>query len=99
MTRVGSGGVLISSWSPTKRFRREYDKLTPELRAAVDGKLRDLAQNPMPRGLRFEKLKGYSAPDVYSIHITGNYKLSMEISGSRATLRRVATHDEIDRQP
>lgn len=53
----------------------------------------------MPRGLRFEKLKGYSDPDVYSIHVSGNYKLSMEISGSRAILRRVATHDEIDRQP
>jgi hypothetical protein len=30
---------------------------------------------------------------------TGNYKISFEISGNIATLRRVALHDEIDRRP
>jgi plasmid maintenance system killer protein len=99
LTEVGAGGVRVARWSKTKRFHKEYAKLTMELRDLVDGKLQDLTEYPMPPGLRFEKLKGHEKPDVYSVHITGNYKATMEITGSHAYLRRVATHDEIDRQP
>ncbi len=53
----------------------------------------------MPPGLAFEKLHGYSNPDIYTIHVTGNYKISFEISKAIAFLRRVGTHDEIDRLP
>jgi hypothetical protein len=58
-----------------------------------------LVKSPIPPGLGFEKLKGYSNPDIYTIHITGNYKASIEIGGGAAFLRRVASHDEIDRAP
>lgn len=53
----------------------------------------------MPPGLAFEKLKGYRNPDVYTIHVTGNYKISMSIYGQLAHLRRVADHGDIDRSP
>lgn len=99
MTVTGSGGVVISVWRKLKRFHRDYDKLTIELRDKVDEKLQDLTKDPRPSGLVFEKLKGYSDPDIYSIHATGNYKVTMEIEGSHAFLRRVADHDEIDRAP
>lgn len=56
-------------------------------------------RNPRPPGIRFEKLKGYSNPDIFTIHVTGNYKLFMDIVSSEARLRRVGTHDEIDRAP
>jgi plasmid maintenance system killer protein len=52
-----------------------------------------------PPGLRFEKLSGYSNPDIYTIHVNGNYKVSLEVTGGNALLRRVAPHDEIDRAP
>lgn len=99
MTITGAGGVKIDAWRKSRRFHREYDKLTIEQRDLVDQKLQDLVKQPMPAGLRFEKLKGYANPDVYTIHITGNYKASMEIVGEDAFLRRVAPHDEIDRAP
>lgn len=99
MTVVGAGGVVIKRWSKLKRFHKDYDKLDTPMRDLVDQKLQDLAQPQMPAGLRFEKLKGYSNPDVYSIHINGNYKATMEIAGNTAYLRRVAAHDEIDRAP
>ena len=99
MTLPGSGGIVISSWRKSKRFHKEYDKLTNDIRDIVDGKLQDLAKSPFPSGLSFEKLKGYSNPDIYTIHITGNYKASMEISGGHAFLRRVSDHNEIDRAP
>jgi Cytotoxic translational repressor of toxin-antitoxin stability system len=98
MTTVGAGGVVITGWRPSKRYSKEYRKLTDDLRARVDAKLTDLQQNPRPPGLGFEKLKGH--PDIYTIHVTGNYKISFDIEGgSIAFLRRVAPHDEIDRAP
>lgn len=99
MTEVGAGGVVINGWSTTPQYQRRYKKLTPDMQARVDSKLEDLQANPRPPGLGFEKLKGYQNPDVYTIHITGNYKLSFEVNGDVALLRRVGTHDEIDRAP
>lgn len=99
MTITGAGGVKIDTWRKAKRFHRDYDKLTLEQRDLVDQKLQDLVKQPMPAGLRFEKLNGYANPDIYTIHITGNYKASMEIDGAAAFLRRVADHNEIDRAP
>jgi len=93
MTVTGAGGVHIKAWKKSKRFHRDYDKLDIEMRDLVDGKLQDLTKPILPTGLDFEKLKGYSNPDIYTIHITGNYKASMEINGDCAFLRRVANHD------
>jgi len=105
MTQVGAGGVKITGWTFTRRFQRQYRKLTARYQRLCDQKLRDLLQDPMPPGLRFEKLtsnrkkKGYRKPDRYTIHLDGNYKLSMEISEGVAILRNVGTHNEIDRGP
>jgi hypothetical protein len=96
VTKVGAGGVVIKRWAKTRRFHKDYEKLPIELRDIVDQKLQDLCRDPRPPGLGFEKLKGCG---IYTIHITGNHKVSMEIQGSDAFLRRVATHDEIDRSP
>lgn len=99
MTIVGTGGVVVARWSKSKRFHKNYDKLTIELRDQVDQKLQDLTRDPRPPGLAFEKLKGYEKPCIYTLHVTGNYKISMEIAGSHAHLRRVGSHDDIDRAP
>jgi mRNA-degrading endonuclease RelE of RelBE toxin-antitoxin system len=76
----------------TKKLPHEIKQLVPE-------KLQDLLKNPFPAGLRFEKLKGYRRPDIYTIHITGNYKISFEIEGTLAKLRCVGNHNDIDRTP
>ncbi|HAS51558.1 MAG TPA: hypothetical protein DCS21_07370 [Gammaproteobacteria bacterium] len=99
MTQVGAGGIVMARMQRTTRFVRDYGKLTVEQQALADAKLCDLLANPRPPGLRFEKLKGYHRPDLYTIHVTGNYKISFAIDGDTAILRRVAPHDEIDRAP
>lgn len=99
MTRVGEGGVVITGWQASQVYRREYRKLPADLQALVKAKLGDLQQCPRPPGLRFEKLKGHHKPPIYTVHITGNYKLSFEVAGSVAWLRRVAPHKQIDRAP
>ena len=99
MTLIGAGGVIITHLQATARFQRDYRKLDAGMKKRVGDKLNDLLQNPRPPGLAFEKLKGYAAPAVYTIHITGNYKLSFSIEGTTAILRRVAAHDDMDRAP
>lgn len=99
MTIPGAGGITIRSWQRSRRFHKEYCKLEFDLACLVDEKLQDLVKSPMPSGLKFEKLQGYASPAIYTIHITGNYKASMEITGDRAWLRRVADHNDIDRAP
>jgi hypothetical protein len=39
MTITGAGGVKIDTWRKSKRFHRDYDKLTIEQRDIVDQKL------------------------------------------------------------
>lgn len=99
MTVVGGGGVVITFWQKSKRFHKEYERLQITMRDLVDKKLQDLSKSPRPAGLAFEKLKGYSNPDIYTIHVTGNYKISMEIISGTAFLRRVCSHDEMDQTP
>jgi len=99
MTIVGVGDVVIRNLSTLTCFDRDFRKLDPQLQKTVKEKLEDLLRDPRPSGLKFEKEKGYSNPDIYTIHVTGNYKISMEIVGDKATLRRVGNHDEIDRAP
>lgn|GEM_PF-5859905 len=71
MTRVGSGGAVITKIDFTKRFKRQYEKIPPEIKKLVPLKLNDLIKDPRPPGLRFEKLKRYRNPENYTIHITG----------------------------
>lgn len=105
MVEVGAGGIRFSRISYKKRFKKEYRRLDPQLQARVNEKLADLLSNPFPPGLRFEKLQGHSDPAVFTIHVDGNYKISLEAEnafdedGCEAVLRRVATHNEIDRRP
>ena len=99
MTRVGSGGAVISRIDFTKRFKRQYEKIPPEIKKLVPSKLNDLIKDLRPPGLRFEKLKGYRNPEIYTIHITGKYKISFEVDGNIALLRTIGNHNAIDRQP
>lgn len=77
--------------------RKLPDNLKEELREA----LKDLKKYPQPGGLKLEKLSGYRSPGIYTIHFTGNnsHKLSFELDGTTAILRRVGTHKAIDRSP
>ena len=99
MTITGAGGVIIQSIAFSEKFKKQFQKLPADIKDLIPKKLEDLKKQPLPAGLKFEKLKGYRRPDIYTIHITGNYKISLEIDGSVAKLRCVGNHDTIDRSP
>jgi hypothetical protein len=91
---------VITAYKFTDRFKKQFAKLPPELQAAGKAVFLDLLKDPHPKSLRFHSLSGTN-PKLYTVDLTGNksYKISMEINGTIATLRRVATHKEIDRLP
>lgn len=99
MTRVGAGGVVIRTVSLKETFKRDRDGAPPDIQGRLNDKLRHLLANPHPRGLRFEKLKGFQKPSIFTFHVTGNWKVSLEIVGDHAILRRLAVHKVIDKSP
>jgi len=99
MTVVGSGGVVIKKVDKKNKFTRDFQKLTPHYQELFREKLKDLLKDPRPPGLRFEKLQGYRNPNIYTIHLDGNYKASFEIEGDTVIFRTVGPHNKIDRSP
>lgn len=82
-------------------FQNDYKSLPDEIKDAFKEAYRLLLQDPQPKKLRLEKLSGYKRPGIYTIHITANHshKLSFELDGPVAVLRRIGTHKDIDRKP
>lgn len=82
-------------------FRRDFGRLSPDLQSEVEAAIRDLVKDPLPAARRIEKLGGFRNPDIYTVHVTRNHshKLSFELRGAVAVLRRIATHKIIDRAP
>lgn len=82
-------------------FTRSFASLPDEIADLAIDAIADLLQNPPPARLRLHRLNGYKNPKVFTIDITANHshKISLEIIGSVAVLRRAGTHKEIDRNP
>lgn len=82
-------------------FQNDYKSLPDDIKAQLKERLKLLLEDPPPKKLRLEKLSGYKKPGIYTIHITANHshKLSFELVGSVAVLRRIGTHKDIDRKP
>ena len=99
MTVIGSGGLRICTVDYTKKFKKDLKRLDPTIQEKAFKKIEMLYKQPFPPGLCFEKLKGYHNPDIYTIHVTGNFKISLEINGTHAQLRRIGVHNTIDSTP
>lgn len=75
--------------------------LPPDILQAAKEAIRDLLKDPIPAARRLHLLRGYRNPKVYTLDVLSNhsYKISLEIRGDEAILRRVATHKNIDLAP
>lgn len=85
----------------TDPFKKQYKKLEPSLRAAAQQAFKDMYKDPLPASLRFHSLNGYKNPRLFTVDVCSNksHKISFEIDGETAILRKIATHKEIDRSP
>ncbi len=77
----------------TNRFKRAYDKLSPNLKNAVDDALRVLVNGrPYPKGLRVKKMKGHDF--VFEASPTMDCRMTFHFENPNfIVLRNVGDHD------
>ncbi len=82
-------------------FDREFKSAPPEVRQDAADILRALLKWPHPKSLRMHRLKGFSHPSIWKVDVHSNHswQITFTIEGETATLRRIATHKQIDRRP
>lgn len=82
-------------------FYRDFKRLDAKMQEEVRGRLRDLEKDPMPPNIRPHRINQGQLPKLFSIDVYSNksHKISYSIEGDTITVRRVATHREIDRRP
>ncbi len=94
-------GFARLQWADT--FVRDYRRLEPEHRLAVDECLRDLQREFVPAQRRWHRIDRHKRPPVFSVDLYSNksWKLTCHVesdqTGQILVLRRVAPHREIDR--
>ena len=91
----------ITSLTRNEKFDSDFKSLPKNIQEAAKEAIRDLLKDPIPRSLRLHALSGYKNPKVFTIDVTSNhaYKISLEITGPKANLRRIGTHKVLDRAP
>ncbi len=75
----------------TRRFDKDYSLLPDEIKETVDSKLAVFVSNLRHPSLRVKKMEG--GRGIWEMRITDNYRMTFQMVGDAATLRRVGTHD------
>ena len=84
----------------TDRFVKDFKSLPIDLQKQVEACIKDLGVDPIPNTRRAHRISiAGHRPQVFSVDVSSNksHKLSFEIDGNTAVLRRVGTHRELDR--
>jgi mRNA-degrading endonuclease YafQ of YafQ-DinJ toxin-antitoxin module len=96
---LANGLPQITTITRNEKFESDFKSLPPEIQKEAKNAIRDLLKHPIPVSRRMHALHGYRNPKVFTIDVTSNhaYKISLEIDGQKANLRRIGTHKVIDR--
>lgn len=82
------------------RFKRDFKSLSIDLQKQTLACIQDLGTDPIPAVRRAHSISPSGRrPQVFSVDVTPNkaYKMSFELEGNIAIVRRVGPHKEIDR--
>lgn len=92
-------GIEITKWKPLRTFEKDIKGLPADTLTEIKNSLKKLIENPKSGKLRLKTVTGSKKPKIYAIHVTGNHthKITFELDGTTAILRRFGTHREIDR--
>lgn len=86
----------------TKRFQSDFKRLSVDIQKKALECIEDFSRDPLPESRRPHRVNpGGEVPKVFSMDVTSNkkYKLTFQFDGDTAILRRIGSHDEIDRAP
>ncbi|MGQ0569202.1 MAG: hypothetical protein ACT4P5_06670 [Armatimonadota bacterium] len=78
-------------------FRKDYQDLPGEARTLAEKQLALLAENPRHPSLRVRKIRGTSWPR-WEGRITRGYRFTFDWEGDSIILRRIGSHDIVDRE-
>ena len=79
----------------TRTFIKLYKKLDPEIKEQVKKTLLLFEQDPSHPSLGHKKMAGQR--DIYEIRVSKNYRITYIKSGDTAILRKVGTHDILNK--
>ncbi len=79
----------------TRRFKKDYRKLSLDIKKRTNEKLKLLLQNPSHPSLRVKKVRKYQ--NIFECSITKNYRLLFEIDKRFYILHQIGTHDILDK--
>lgn len=79
----------------TARFDRLFRRLPKAVRDATYEKLAAYLENPAHPSLRVKRIRGTDR--IWEMTITMSYRLTFEVAGEKAILRRIGTHDILKR--
>lgn len=91
----------VKRFARTKRFEADVKALDPATLAALSDALKLLMQNPRAKSLRTHTLSGYGKPTLWKLDVYANrsWQVTFEFNDGTASLKRIATHKAIDRDP
>ncbi len=79
----------------TKNFLKLYKKLDPEIKNQVKKALVLLEKDSSHPSLGHKKMAGHD--DIYEIRVSKTYRITYTKAGDTAVLRKVGTHDILNR--
>lgn len=93
--------IQVTQFSRSKKFEADVAALEPDTAKALAEALKLLVENPRAKSLRLHPLQGYGKPTIWKIDVYSNksWQVTFELIGTNASLKRVATHSVIDRNP
>ena len=89
--------IRIGKFRYKQSFKKDYNQLPPAVRKRADRCLEDLLSNPFPRSRQVKKRKGArkNNPDIWQARVTRDVRLTFEMDGETAILRRIDTHSRV----
>ncbi len=77
-------------------FRKDYKRLPKQIQVQVDKAITLLEQNPRHPSLHTKRIVG--TRDVWEARVTLAYRLTFNWESGMVTLRRVGTHDILNKE-
>ena len=79
----------------TRHFDKGFSKLPETIKERAKEKLSLFVENPQHPSLRVKKMQGH--PYIWEGSITKSYRFTFQINGDVHILRRIGTHDILNK--
>lgn len=73
------------------RFKKDYQRLSPEEKAILHNKLKLMAENPAPPSLRTKEIRGKE--EIFECSINMSIRMTWEYREDKIFLRVIGEHD------